>query len=232
MTQSAFSDTVFTPRSTHRLTTDRYRAPAGARPTHKTHRRRDELLLQKYVPFNPFHAYISGSFLKPSQPVHSQSLKVFISTPEAGSTIRFIDYSERIWLFAPCPSVCLVSLLTRKPTSRRAPDLLCSAHRCNLQIAPTTHKHTDDMQSVCLLPDLHFLPLLRRVLTADDSTHIQQQHAYLERLAMARKRGSPPAPFAQVDRASARRAPLRQAHRLYIARDGPSAACPSYPCRL
>ena len=131
MTQSAFSDTVFTPRSTHRLTTDRYRAPAGARPTHKTHRRRDELLLQKYVPFNPFHAYISGSFLKPSQPVHSQS---FISTPEAGSTIRFIDYSERIWLFAPCPSVCLVSLLTRKPTSRRAPDLLCSAHRCNLQI--------------------------------------------------------------------------------------------------
>ena len=90
--------------------------------------------------------------------------------------------------------------------------------------SPTTHKHTDDMQSVCLLPDLHFLPPLRRVLTADDSTHIQQQHAYLERLAMARKRGSPPAPFAQVDRASARRAPLRQAHRLYIARDGPSAA--------
>ena len=122
--------------------------------------------------------------------------------------------------------MCLVSLLTRKPTSRRAPDLLCSAHRCNLQIhrRRTSTLTTCSPSRVCLLPDLHFLPPLRRVLTADDSTHIQQQHAYLERLAMARKRGSPPAPFAQVDRASARRAPLRQAHRLYIARDGPSAA--------
>ena len=225
MTQSAFSDTVFTPRSTSAplgIPTDSGQSTPAARPTHKTHRRRDELLLQKYVPFNPFHAYISGSFLKPSQPVHSKSFHFRFRNSERGFVVDVRSLS-----------FCVSRFTVNKKAhfeARTGPFVFST--QMQFANSPTTHKHTDDMQSVCLLPDLHFLPLLRRVLTADDSTHIQQQHAYLERLAMARKRGSPPAPFAQVDRASARRAPLRQAHRLYIARDGPSAACPSYPCRL